>query len=155
MAHNRDAELDDCFDRVRKVAFEFHRFRTRLNERHRRPNPLFDRSPVAAERHIGDQQRALDAAPNRPRVMEHFIERDGHGCRIAEHHVAKRIADKNDVDAGLVDEAREQGVVGRDAHDFSATLHRTYRRRGAFGLVGHNRQFTEVRQALPRRAPSD
>ena len=44
---------------------------------------------VGAVGHVGDQQRALDAAAHGARVVEHLFERDGHGRVVAEDDVAQ------------------------------------------------------------------
>ena len=76
------------------------------------------RDVETAVRHIGDEQRALRAATNRARVVQHFFQRDRQSAVVAEHDHAERIADEQNVHAGFIEQARGGIVVGREAGDF-------------------------------------
>ncbi len=58
------------------------------------------------KRHIGDDQRVVRAACDRADPGGHLIERDRERVVVAERGVPHAVADEDDVDAGVVDDAR-------------------------------------------------
>ena len=67
---------------------------------------------VGHERHVGHDQRALGATSDRARVVNHGVERDRDGGRLAHDDHAHRIAHQQRIDAGAVEQPRHRGVVG-------------------------------------------
>ena len=57
------------------------------------------------------------AAHHGLRVVEHLVHRDAHGLLVAEHDHAQRVADEDQRDARLVDDARGRVVVGGEHRD--------------------------------------
>jgi hypothetical protein len=58
----------------------------------------------AAERHVGDHQRARAAARDAAHVVLGLLDRHRQGRVVALDHHAERVADQQHVDAGLVGE---------------------------------------------------
>src|SRR5216110_472690 len=51
-------------------------------------------------------------------MVQHFVDGDGQGVLMPQHHHAERIADKYQVHAGFIKQARSRIVVRRQASDF-------------------------------------
>ena len=78
---------------------------------------LGDRAVIAAEGHVGHDQRAMHGAAHGARVVQHLVHGDGKRVFVAEDHHGQRVADKDEVDAGLVHQARGGVVVGGERGD--------------------------------------
>ena len=72
---------------------------------------------IAAEGHVGDDERAAHGAAHGAGVVQHLVHGDGEGVFVAEHDHGERVADQDQVDAGLVDQARGGIVVGGERGD--------------------------------------
>jgi hypothetical protein len=75
---------------------------------------------VAAERQVGDDERAFAAGGDAARVVAHFGELHRQRRGVALHHHAERVADQQHVDPGGVEHAREAGVVAGQHGDLLA-----------------------------------
>ena len=168
VAHHRDARVDDrprARDR-RAAALELHRVGAALlHEPHRVRDRLLVRGLVGAERHVGDDERPLRAARHPLRHEHDLVERDRHGRLAAVHDHARRVADEDQVDAGLVGEPAARRVVGGDHDDLlAAALHLGELRqrqlagrpgRVARGLGAHvsspSRMTLSIRRVAPTR----
>ena len=78
---------------------------------------LGDRAVIAAEGHVGHHQRATHGAAHGARVVQHLVHGDGERVFVAEDHHGQRVADKDEIDAGLVDQPRGGVVVGGERGD--------------------------------------
>ncbi len=86
---------------------------------------------VAAHRHVADHQRRLQAAPHGLAEHDHLLHRDRLGAGVAEHDHRRRVADEDDVDAGLLGDLGRGVVVGGDHRDrFAGRLHLGQARQG-------------------------
>ncbi len=125
---------------------------------------------VGQERHVGDDQRALRAADDGLRVVDHLGHRHADGRLVAEHDLAERIADEEHRDAGLVEElggrvvvggqhrdARAVGVQPGDVDDGQAAdvACRTWRSCGLPLGLDRGPQSARRRRARPARRPRD
>ena len=71
-----------------------------------------------------DDERPPRAARHRARQHDHLVHRRRHGRGVAEHGHRRRVADEDDVHAGLVGQAAARRVVRRDHDDpLAALLH--------------------------------
>ena len=94
---------------------------------------LGDRAVIAAEGHVGHDERAANGAADGARVVEHLVDGDGKGVFMAEDDLAERIADQDEIDACLVDKARGGVVVGGERRDgLALALHFAERGHGDF-----------------------
>src|SRR5918912_1163187 len=62
-----------------------------LDEPERRPHGVVGARVISAVGHVGDQERALDAAADGARVVNHLFERDGDGRVVAEPDVPQGV----------------------------------------------------------------
>ena len=101
-----------------------------------------------AERHVGDDQRALAAACHRRRVIRDVRKRHGQRRAVSLQHVAERIADQHHIDARAVEQRREARVVARQHCDSLACFaHRLKLRDGNRVAAG----FLQIRHDLSER----
>ena len=112
VAHDRDAGLDERLDdpAPSDAALDLDGLGAGLLEE---PTGVLERfvdGRVGEERHVADDQRPLRAADHGLRVVEHLGHRHADGRLVAEQHLAERIADEQQRDAGLVEE-----LGGRDS----------------------------------------
>jgi len=115
MGHHRDLGVDQRADDVDPRPFDLdRRGAALLDEAQGVGDGLVGTEVERAERHVGDQQRAFDAAAHRLHVVEHLVHRHRQRVVVAEHHHRERVADQHQVDAGLVGEKRAGVVVGGD-----------------------------------------
>ena len=128
------------------------RLRHQVLRRLRRGNRPFLQRPVG---HVAADQRAIDAAPHALADEQHLVERDLELAALPPHVGADRIADRDDVDAGAVDDLRHLVVVDDDGDDFSAfALHRL--KRGDRHPVAHrNTGRTSAGRRGSSRRPRD
>ncbi len=101
--------IDDAANQVGALlaAFDLHHFRPGfLHEARRIADGFVDVSLVRAKRHVRHQQRMLHATVGGAGVVQHFVQRDRKRVLVTQHGLGQRVADQNDVDAGLVDQAR-------------------------------------------------
>ena len=79
---------------------------------------------VRAERQVGDHERPAGAAVDGAREDDHLVDRRGHGRVVAEHDHRGRVADEDQVDAGVVGDPPGRRVVRGHHHDaVAAALH--------------------------------
>ena len=121
--HHGDARCCECGDvrRVRCAPFELHRVRAGLDK----PLAVCDgefRSRRGAKWKIGEDERTLRSAGDRACVVEHLVHRHERRIRVAEHDHAERIADKQNVHAGLIKQARHRVVVRGEHGDAFAAV---------------------------------
>ncbi len=105
-----------------------------------------DRTVIAAEGHVGHHEGTAYTAAHGTRVVQHLVH--GHGQRVfvAEHDHGERVPDKNEIDAGLVDETRRRVIVGSESRDgLALALH--------LGQCGHS-DFGKRMAALRERCAS-
>ena len=69
---------------------------------------------VRHERHVGHQERAIEALHDRTAVIDDVLQRDGHGRVVTLDDHAERIADQHQIDARVIHQRCEARVVGRD-----------------------------------------
>ena len=81
----------------------------------------------------------MQPARDRAAVIDDVVQRDRHRGVVALDHHAERIADQHQVDAGVVDQRREAGVVGGDGRRSS--------RRSAFIFIEGAQTLTGGRGA--------
>ena len=118
VAHHRDAELGEaaCDLDHRSSPLELDRVHARLlEEPSRADDRLLRRRVVGHERHVADQQCLARAPSHRLRVVEHVLQGHRQRRRIAEHHHAEAVADKQDRKPSLIEDLRAEVVVsGQD-----------------------------------------
>ncbi len=150
VCHDGDAvrgERPDGVDDLR-AALDLDRVHARLFEEARGvAKSVGSAGLVAAERHVADQQRTRRSARHGGGVADHVVHRHGHSRRIPEHDHAERVPDEDDVNARLIDEARERRVVrGHHRDALAVALHGDKvgdgdllegRRAGAAVLIAH------------------
>ena len=120
MSRDGDLGVDDATDEVGPflAAFDFYCLRA----------PFFDEAcgiahgfvradVVGAERHVGYQQGIFHGAPDSLGVVQHLVNGDRECVVISEHGLGQRIADQDDVDASLVNQACGGIVVCGQAGD--------------------------------------
>ncbi len=125
VAHHRDAGIDQAFDDVADAlaALELDRLgHAVLHQAAGVAEGLVGALAVGHEGHVGDHQGALDRARDHAHVVEHLVHLHRQGGVVAGEHHRGRIADQDDVDAGLVDEARGEEVVGGEGRDLLMRL---------------------------------
>ena len=125
VAHHRDAGADDARDHlgVLGAALELDRLHPALGDQADGvPDRLVGRSLVRAEGQVPDQVGALRAAGDGGAVVDHLVHGDRERALLPLHHHADRVADQQHLDPGLVEEAREAGVVGGEHGDALARL---------------------------------
>ncbi len=94
---------------------------------------LGDRAVIAAEGHVGHDERAAHGAAHGARVVQHLVDGDGKRVFMAENDHGERVADENEIDAGLVDKPRGGVVVGGERGDgLALALHFAERGHGDF-----------------------
>lgn len=127
VTHDGDACFDQALHRFGNTAsaFQLHRFGPAfLQQAPGVAQRLFTADLIGHERHVGDQQRTLQATGHGPAMIDHVFQRNGQGRFVTLHHVTQRIADQHHVHAGLIDQPGESGVVRRDHDDtFPGTAH--------------------------------
>ena len=77
---------------------------------------------IAAEGHVGDDERAADGAANGAGVVQHLVHGDGEGVFVAEDDHGERVADQDEVDAGFIHQARGCVVVRGERGDGLRTV---------------------------------
>ena len=88
-------------------AFDLDHFRSRFfHETGGVPHRVAGIGLIRPEWHVAHQQRMLYAAMRGPGVVQHFVERDRKRVLVPQHGLGQRIADQNDIDPGLIDQAR-------------------------------------------------
>ena len=128
VAHHRDAGLDEQAHRLgdARAALQLDGLRAALLEHAAGvAQGVGGAGLVAHERHVGDDVRLAGGADDGLHVVQHLVH--GHGDRgvVAEDDVAEAVADEDERDAGLFDEAGGRVVVGGDHDDLlAASLHR-------------------------------
>ena len=75
---------------------------------------------IAAEGHVGDDHGAMHGAADGAGVVQHLVHGDGEGGIVTENDHGEGVADEDEVDAGLVDEARGRVIVCGEAGDGDA-----------------------------------
>src|SRR6266481_630155 len=73
---------------------------------------------ITAVRHVRHKKRAARSAAHSARMVQHLVNRDRQRTVMPQHDHAKGIADKNQVHAGLIEQARGRVVIRRQASDF-------------------------------------
>ena len=82
---------------------------------------LFGRG-ITEERHVGDQQGIVEAVRYTLRVIEHILHRHRQRGLFTLYHHTERVADQYDIDARLLQQLREAGIIGCQAGDLLAIL---------------------------------
>ena len=72
---------------------------------------------VGVDGKVGDHGGVPCAAGDSPGVVDHVVEGDVRGVRIAEHDHAEGVADEDEIDAGFVHETRGRVIVGGECCD--------------------------------------
>jgi len=105
------------------AAFDFDGFRASLLDEARGVGDgLLRGCVVGAEGHVRDEQSALHGAADGMGVVQHLVHGDGQGAVIAEDGHAERVADEEQVNAGLVDEGARGIVIRGERGDGLAGL---------------------------------
>jgi hypothetical protein len=121
VTHHRDSRRDDrpySRDLSGSTALELDGVGAGLlDEALRGTDRLLVGGLIGAEGEIGDEQRAVHAAPRGGGQHQHLL--DGHRDRgvVAEDDLGTGVADEHDVGAGGVDDLAAREVVGGDHHD--------------------------------------
>ena len=103
---------------------------TLLHEACGRLERLGRRGLVRAERQVGDDHRARGAAHDGAHERDELVDGDRQGRVVAVDDHGGGVADEDGGDAGLVEDARGHGVVGRDHRPLLAAD-------GCLGQVAH------------------
>jgi hypothetical protein len=125
MPNHRDTGIDDCARDWGLLG--------RALKLHTVHSGLFDMPPgianrfgriglVRHKRHIAYQQRALGGAPHRLGMVNHLVHRHWGSAGVAEHHRAQRIAHQNDINARIINQARNWHIVGGEHGEFLLAL---------------------------------
>ena len=135
MANHGNLGIRESADELDARAFDLDGFGSGLlDEADGVSESLGDRAVIAAEGHVGHDERAADGAADGACVVEHLVNGDGKRIFVAEDDLGERIADKDEIDACLIDKARGGVVVGGERGDgLALTLHFTERGHGHFG----------------------
>jgi hypothetical protein len=131
VAHHRDARIGEALHgrSERSAAFEFDGLgEAFLEQAAGVAQASFDADLVAQERHVADHHGALHGATDELAVVDHLVHRHRHRGVAALHDGGHRVTDEDDIDAGAVEQAREQVVVGGQRRDaLTLRLHRAQR----------------------------
>ncbi len=124
MRAGRDAEVRECLDdfELRLPALELDHLRLGQLDQFAGVVERLLRRIERAERHVEHQQRVVEPGGDRAAVVGDVVERDRNRRFVALDHHAERIADQHDLDAALLEQARETVIVGRQAGEFFAVL---------------------------------
>ena len=134
MADNGDLGCDECLDQLNARALDLDRFSASLFHKADSVSDGVSHRPViAAERHIGNHESATHGAAHGARVVQHLVDGDGKSVFLAEHDHGERVADEDQIHAGLVDQARGRVVVrGQRGDGLALALHLSQRGHGDF-----------------------
>ncbi len=135
MADDGNLGFDERADELDARAFDLDGFGAGLlDEADGVGDGLGDRAVIAAEGHVGHDERAAHGAAHGARVVQHLVDGDGQRVFVAEDDHGERVADEDEIDAGLVDKARGGVVVGGERGDgLALALHLAERGHGDFG----------------------
>src|SRR5262245_58093254 len=114
MAHHRHPDIDESSRNLcdlRSAFYFYSRSSAFLDESSGIAHRFLSTELVRQEWHIGDNQRALNAAAHGPGVMDHHVERDRQSGVESEHNHAEGVADENDIDAGTIEYPPHEHVV--------------------------------------------
>ena len=122
MTADRNAPGDQKLDGRREpgAAFELHHLRPGSHQPRRVAIGLLASRLVAAERHVGDDERGARTGRDTARVINHVVERDRQRRAVAADHHAKRIADEKRVHARAIEHGGEARVVAGKHRDLLA-----------------------------------
>ena len=82
------------------------------------------RGAVAVYGKIAADEGSGTCANHRPKVMDHFIQRDLGGIGVSEHHHAEGIADQKNMNPRLIQESGGGVIIGGQCRDRHPTFHR-------------------------------
>ncbi len=135
MADHGNFCIRESADEFDARAFDLDSFGSRLlDEPDGVGESLGDRAVIATEGHVSHDQRAMHGAAHGACVVQHLVNGDGKRIFVAEDDLGERIADKDEIDACLIDKARGGVIVGSERGDgLALTLHFTERGHGDFG----------------------
>ena len=127
-----------------RAAFQFHHLRAGGHQARRTAHRLLAPFLVAAERQVTEDERALGAAHDAFHVVGDVLQLYGQrGVPALDHH-AERVADQQGLHAGVVQDARKAGVIGREHGD--PGLFAVQAREIAQGKSGHGALPPKCRQ---------
>jgi hypothetical protein len=134
MADHRDLRFSERAHQLDARAFDFDSFRSGFfDESDGVGEPFGNGTVVAAEGHVGHDQRAAHGTANGPGVVQHLIHAHGERVVMAEDDHGQRIADQEKVYPGFIGEARRRIVVSRERGDgLALALHFSEGRHGDF-----------------------
>ena len=96
MADDGNFRLGEGADQLDARAFDLDGFGAGLlDEANGVGEALGDRAVIAAEGHVGDDQRAAHGAAHGAGVVQHLIHGDGEGVFVAQNHHGQRVADQD------------------------------------------------------------
>jgi hypothetical protein len=145
MSHDRNSGADDGTNAGghRSGTLQLDGVRASLHQAHRIGDRVLVRSLERAKRHVADDQRVRLRARDRGREHDRLVHADWHRGLVAENVVAGRVANQDQIDAGLRGEPRRGVVIRGDHHDLRAgMLHRRHFGQGervSLLDVGHSR----------------
>jgi hypothetical protein len=114
---DRNLGRDQRLENVDPRPFDLHRRgASLLDEAQGVGDRLLRPEMEGAERHVGDEESALQPASHRFHVMEHLVHGHRQRVGVAQDHHGERIADQDHVDARGIGTARLRVVVGGDHH---------------------------------------
>src|ERR1035437_4459207 len=120
MPGDRNLGIDHAPDRLDALFAAFHLARLGaafFHEAGSVPNGVAGVNLIRPVRHVGDQQRILHAPVHGLDVVQHLVHRNRERVLVTKHGHSQRVADQDNVDASLVDQARRGIVVGGQAGD--------------------------------------
>ena len=118
MADDGNLGVDEGADQFDARALDLDGFRAGLlDEANGVGNGIGDGAVIAAEGHVGDDERAAHGAAHSAGMVEHLVDGDGERVFVAENDHGERVANEDEVDAGLIGETRGGIVVGGERGD--------------------------------------
>src|SRR5687767_7802687 len=106
MPHHGNSVLGEAPDNIdnRASSFEFHGgCAAFLQQSAGRAYRFILADLIGQERHVGNNQSALDSTANCPCMVDHHFESDRNGVFETQHHHPHGIADEDDVDSGAIE----------------------------------------------------
>ena len=128
VAHDGDPGLNKRLHRLaggRSSTLQFHSLDTGFFQHPTGiSESVFRRNLEGEEWHIQDQEGLRRPPSNGLPVVNHLVQRNRDGVRVAQYHLTQGVANKEEVDPSFLHQPAEKSVVGRHRHDLlSLPLH--------------------------------
>ena len=114
MSHHRNTGMNQGTNPLshRSIRLNLDRVRaTLLHQANSARHRLLRRLLIRTKRQISNHHGTGSTARNRRHQRNHFVQSNGQGRFVSEHHIRRRIANQQHVDAGTVKNLCRQGVV--------------------------------------------